>query len=66
MPPEIYIKYAPTILAVCREVLSQLEFIKREQEKIIVNQKNVIYSPLQIVQEFNRLEEAKKKEKEGN
>jgi len=47
--PELFIKYAPVILAVAREVLNQLEFLKREQERISIYQKNLIYSPIQIV-----------------
>ena len=47
--PEAFIKYAPIILATAREVLNQLEFLKREQERITLHQKNLIYSPIQIV-----------------
>jgi len=60
---EEYIKYIPTVLAVSREILSQLAFIKREQSQILVNQKNMIYSPLQIMQVLNK--ELVKLEKDG-
>ncbi len=52
---EEFVKYAPKILAVCREVLNQLEFIKGEQAKIVVNQQNVIYSPIQINMEIRKI-----------
>ncbi len=44
----------PTGLAVCREILNQLHFIKTQQEKIIINQKNVVFSPLQILAEMDK------------
>jgi len=58
-----YIKLIPTGLAVCREILNQLLFIKKQQEQIIVNQKNVVYSPLQIMNIMDK--EMKKKVKEN-
>ena len=54
MEDEVFIKQVPTLLAVCREILSQLYFLKKEQEKLVINQKNVIYSPLQINQLINK------------
>jgi len=63
MPPEVFLKYAPTILAVLRENLAQLAFLKHEQEKITINQKNMIYSPLQIMNVLNQ--QLKDREKEG-
>jgi len=52
--PELFIKYAPVILATAREILNQLEFLKREQERITLHQKNLIYSPIQIVNILNQ------------
>ena len=61
--PELFMKYAPLILAVAREVLNQLEFLKREQERISIHQKNLIYSPIQIVNIVHK--KLKTLEKEG-
>ena len=44
----LFIKLSPTILATAREIISQLRFLREEQEKIKVQQKNLIYSPMQI------------------
>jgi hypothetical protein len=63
MPPEVYVKYIPTILMVCREILNQLNFIKKEQAQVLINQKNIIYSPLQIMNIVNT--EIQKLEQEG-
>lgn len=63
IPPELYVKYIPTILMVCREILNQLNFIKKEQIQVLINQKNVIYSPMQIMNIVNQ--EILKLEKEG-
>jgi hypothetical protein len=63
IPPILYIKFVPTILMVCREILNQLNFIKKEQTQVLINQKNVIYSPLQIMNIVNQ--EMIKLEKEG-
>jgi hypothetical protein len=52
--PILYVKLTPQILSVCREILNQLSFIKKENEQILVNQKNVIYSPLQIMNVLNK------------
>ncbi|HEY0089701.1 MAG TPA: hypothetical protein VGB37_12715 [Candidatus Lokiarchaeia archaeon] len=62
LTPELYLRHAPTIIAILREALNQLMFIRREQEQITIKQQNLIYSPLQIMQQINQLEE-KKKEK---
>ena len=45
-----FIKLAPTIIATSREILNQLEFIRKEQERINITQTNMIYSPIQINQ----------------
>ncbi len=58
-----YAKLIPMGLAVCREILNQLFFIKKQQEQIIFNQKNVIYSPLQIMNIINK--ELKKQSKDN-
>lgn len=61
---EDYLKYAPTIIAISQQVLNQLMFLQKEQEQITLSIRKTSYTPLQIIQEFNKLEEAKKKEKE--
>jgi hypothetical protein len=48
---------------VCREILNQLNFIKKEQSQVLVNQKNLIYSPLQIMNQVNQ--QITQLEKEG-
>jgi hypothetical protein len=63
MPPVLYVKFVPTILMVCREILNQLNFIKKEQSQVLVNQKNLIYSPLQIMNQVNQ--QITQLEKEG-
>jgi len=64
LTPEMYLKYAPTIIAILRESLNQLTFIRNEQKEIIVKQENMIYSPIQILAQINQIEANKKKEKE--
>lgn len=54
LTPEQYMRYAPVILSVCREVLNQLDFIRREQERIQIKQQNFIYSPVQIMVEIHK------------
>ena len=63
LTPEMYLKYAPTIIAILRESLSQLAFIRNEQEQIVIKQQNLIYSPLQIMQQLNQIDKQKEKEK---
>lgn len=63
LTPEDYLRYAPTIIAILRESLSQLAFIRNEQEQIVIKQENMIYSPIQIMAQMNQIEE-KKKQKE--
>lgn len=60
----IALKVIPTALAVCREILAQLHFIKKQQEQIIVKQTNMIYSPLQIMNILNK--QIEKGTKEGD
>ena len=61
MDAEMYLKHAPTIISILRESLNQLAFIRAEQKEITIKQQNLIYSPIQVLQEMNRIE--KKKEK---
>ena len=61
MTPELYLKHAPTIIAILRESLNQLAFIRREQQEITIKQQNVIYSPLQLMQQINQVIASKEK-----
>jgi len=63
MSAELYLKHAPTIIAILRESLSQLAFIRNEQKEIIIKQQNLVYSPIQLIQEMNRIEGKKEEEK---
>lgn len=62
LTPEMYLKHAPTIIAILRESLSQLTFIRHEQQQITIKQQNLIYSPLQLMQQINQVIESKEKE----
>jgi len=53
--PEIFLKFAPMINSSVQTILRQLEFATRSQEKMIVQQKNLIYSPIQINQKVDKL-----------
>ena len=64
LTPELYLKYAPTIISILRESLNQLSFIRNEQEQITVKQQNLIYSPLQLMQQINQVIDSKEKKKE--
>ena len=56
-------KYAPTILTISREILSQIMVIRKQQEAILNIQKNqIIYSPQQIYQQVNKYMSEKEKE----
>lgn len=46
----MFIKMTPQINATVKSVLEQLDFIRKENERIKVEQKNFIYSPTQINQ----------------
>lgn len=53
---ETYIKFmktAPTILKITQEIKSQIEFLREQQEKIVLEQKNYVYSPIQIMTKVN-------------
>ena len=58
----VQVKLVPTLLAVCREILSQISVIKKQQENIVVNQKNVVLNEMQVLQVVNK--EFKRKEEE--
>ena len=45
-----FMKSAPVIIQITREILNQINFLKEEQEKIKIAQQNIIYSPTQINQ----------------
>ena len=56
------VKMVPTLLAICREILNQISVIKLQQEKIVVNQKNVVLNEMQVLQIVNK--QFKQKEEE--
>lgn len=58
-----YIKLLNSLLAISKDIQNQLVLIKRQQETIIVNQKNITYSPLQIMNVLSK--EIEKRVKEG-
>ena len=62
LTPELYLKHAPTIIAILRESLNQLAFIRNEQQQITIKQQNLIYSPLQVMNQINQIEKEKQKE----
>jgi len=49
-----FISLLRSLLDVSKDLQNQIFLIKRQQEQIIVNQKNVIYSPLQIMTIMNK------------
>ena len=53
--PEIFLKFAPMINQSVQTIIRQLEFVTRSQEKIVNQQKNLIYSPIQINQTVDKL-----------
>jgi len=61
--PEIFLKFAPMINQSVQTIIRQLEFVTRSQEKIVNQQKNLIYSPIQINQTVDKL--IKQYESEG-
>jgi len=48
-----FMKSAPIIIQIVREIKDQIAFLKEEQEKIKIEQKNYIYSPMQINKYLN-------------
>jgi len=50
--PQLHLKYAkeyiPLLINLSREVVNQLNYLKQEQEKIQVQQKNYLINPIQI------------------
>jgi hypothetical protein len=59
----LQVKMVPTLLAICREILNQISVMKKQQEKIVLNQKNVILNEMQVLQLVNK--EFKRKETES-
>ena len=58
-----YVKLLSTLLSLSKDLQNQLGIIKKQQEDIITSQKNVVYSPLQVMSIING--EIQKKIKEG-
>lgn len=50
-----FMKTSPMIIAIVKEIKDQIAFIREEQDRIKIEQKNFIYSPLQISQQFNKM-----------
>ena len=44
----VFLKLAPTLIQITKEVREQLEFIKKQQDQMKEVQGNLIYSPIQI------------------
>lgn len=53
-PEVIFLKMGPTLLSLVREITNQLEFIRKEQERITIQQKNYIWSPIQINMQIHK------------
>jgi hypothetical protein len=49
-----FLKVSPHILAITREIKAQIEFIREQNSTYIKEQKNFIYSPIQIMTEVNK------------
>ena len=58
-----YVKLLSTLLSLSKDLQNQLGIIKNQQENIITSQKNVVYSPLQVMGIINK--ELQKQIKEG-
>ena len=48
----LFMKLAPTIIQIAREMRNQLEFIQKQQEQIKIQQETLIFSPTQINQQI--------------
>lgn len=48
-----FLKVAPTILMITKQIKELIEFISNQQKKNEINQKNYIYSPMQIMMQLN-------------
>lgn len=52
LPPEEYaikfIKLTPVIIATSKEIINQLEFVKKQQEQMAIEQQNMILSPIEV------------------
>lgn len=53
-PEIIFLKMGPTLLGLVREITNQLEFIKKEQERITIQQKNLYFTPIQINMQIHK------------
>lgn len=49
-----FLKVSPTILNIIREIKSQIEFIRDQNQTYIEKQENYIYSPIQIMTKVNQ------------
>ena len=47
--PEVLLKLSPSIVNVQREILNQIDFAVRQQQRLLTQQKSIIYTPIQIV-----------------
>ncbi|MFH1275955.1 MAG: hypothetical protein ABIH82_02500 [Candidatus Woesearchaeota archaeon] len=57
-----YVKLIPITLNVCREILSQLQYLKNQQDQMRLEQKKATLSPLQIVKKIEEISKKNKKE----
>ena len=52
LPPEEYaikfIKLTPVIISTSKEIINQLEFVKKQQEQMAIEQQNMILSPIEV------------------
>jgi len=58
-----FLRLAPMLVPICREILNQLDFIRKQQEMIKLHQQNYIYSPIQINMQVH--DELTRLQKEG-
>ena len=63
LTPEQYLKYGPLLLATSKEVINQLDFVRKEQQRINFQTTNLIYSDVQIIKVIHK--HLKQYEKEG-
>lgn len=62
LPPEEYaikfIKLTPAILSISKEIINQLEYVKKEQEQMAIEQKSMMLSPIEVnIQMTKKLKE---------
>lgn len=53
-PEHVFMRLGPTLINLIQEITRQLEFITKEQERIIIQQKNLIFSPIQINMQIHK------------